>query len=115
VWKHYNLTVSTECALTLADFCNQIIHSFAWAFAGPETGGFTGLFFSSDRARRRYLYFADSELIVSLLRRVAYDDVVEQHMVRDSNGDWQIVSLVGADVRSARYEWLMTRGSRRTP
>lgn len=113
VWKHYDLNAGTAWALSLADFCNQIIHSFVWALGGYETGGLSGVFFSSDRARRNYLYFADADLILSLLRRMAYDDVVGSQMVREANGDWRVIALVGADARTARYEWLMTRGSRR--
>jgi hypothetical protein len=90
------------------EFCNQIIHSFNWTVVCREDGGLGGVFFSSDRARRKVLYFADIDLIVVLLRGVGYDDVVSMSMTREQNGDWKVTSLLGADTRTARHEWLMT-------
>jgi putative aminopeptidase FrvX len=94
--------------LTLAEFCNQIIHSFNWTVVRNEYGGLGGVFFSSDRARRKVLYFADIDLIVVLLREIGYDGVVSMSMIREVNGDLKVTSLLGADTRTARYEWLMT-------
>jgi hypothetical protein len=117
IWQNYDLGAGTECVLTLGEFCNQIIHSFNWAVVCHEDGGLEGVFFSSDRARRKVLYFACIDLIVLLLREVGYDDVVSMSMTREGNGDWRVLSLLGADTRTARYEWLMTghgRASRPT-
>lgn len=102
IWQNYDLGGGTECVLTLGEFCNQIIHSFNWTVVCHEDGGLGGVFFSSDRARRKVLYFAYIDLIVMLLREVGYDDVVSMSMTRDGNGDLEVTSLLGAE--TARYE-----------
>jgi hypothetical protein len=112
IWKNYDLQAGVECTLSLVDLCNQIIHSFNWTIACDEHGGLGGIFVSSDRARRKTLYFVDIALLIVILREVGYDDVVEMQMKRDANGQVQVVSLIGADTRTARYEWLMTSRSR---
>lgn len=102
IWQHYDLGAGTEYVLTMSEFCNQVIHSFNWTVICHEDGGLAGVFFSSDRARRKVLYFAYIDLIVMLLREVGYDDVVSMSMTRGGNGDWKVTSLLGADTRTAQ-------------
>ena len=111
IWKNYDLQAGVECTLSLIDLCNQIIHSFNWTIVRYEPGGLGGIFVSSDRARRKTLYFVDIVLFIVILREIGYDDVVEIQMKRDANGQMQAISLLGADTRTARYEWLMTSRS----
>ena len=92
IWQHYDLGDGTEHLLTLGKFCNQIIHSFNWTVVCHEDGGLGGVFFSSDTARRKVLYFAYIDLIVMLLREVGYDNVVSMSMTRGGNGDWKVTS-----------------------
>jgi hypothetical protein len=113
IWENYDLQAGVECVLSLRDLCNQVIHSFNWTIVRYEHGGLGGIFVSSDRARRKILYFVDIVLLVVILREVGYDDVVEIQMKRDTNGQMQVISLLGADTRTTRYEWLMTSRSHR--
>jgi hypothetical protein len=112
IWKNYDLQTGTECTLSLRDLCNQVIHSFNWTIVCYEHGGLGGIFLSSDRERQKILYFVYINLLIVILREVGYDDVVEVQMERDANGELQVISLLGADTRTARYEWLMTSRSR---
>jgi hypothetical protein len=102
IWQHYDLGDGTEHVLTMGEFCNQIIHSFNWTVSCHEDGGLGGVFFSSDTARRKVLYFAYIDLIVMLLREVGYDNVVSISMTRGGNGDWKVTSLLGADTCTAQ-------------
>jgi hypothetical protein len=102
IWQHYDLGDGAEHVLTMSEFCNQIIHSFNWTVCCHEDGGLGGIFFSSDTARRKVLYFAYIDLIVILLREVGYDNVVSMSMTRAENGDWKVTSLLGADIRTAQ-------------
>lgn len=108
ILDHYDLSSGAEHVLTVSEFCNQIVHSFNWTVACNESGGLEGLFFSSDRARRNFVYFAHIDLITELLLKVGYDDIVSISMHRDHNGNLIVDSIIGADTRTARYEWLMT-------
>jgi hypothetical protein len=101
IWQYYDLGAGTEYVLTLGEFCNQIIHSFNWTVICHEDGGLGGVFFSSDRAPRKVLYFTYIDLIVVLLREVGYDDVVSMSMTREGNGYRRVTSLPGADTCTA--------------
>lgn len=106
-WKNYDLD-NTECAqLSLRELCNQIIHSFTWTPVVEEDGHSLAGIMVSSRERRKHLYAVDIDEIVTALRDVGYDDVVAVQWRVGENGE-DHMRLLGADVRTAHYEWLMT-------
>jgi hypothetical protein len=83
----YNLeNPSNGHTLSLRDFCNQIIHSFAFLPCFKEEGGICGFFFSSERSKNQVLYYLELGRYVSLLLTIATDDIVHIEMVRDFIG-----------------------------
>ena len=77
----------------LREFSNQVIHSFIFTICTTQGDrGFDGLLFSSDRARREFVYFVDADSILVTFRRIAEDEIVEMHMVRDSSGKTRVTS-----------------------
>jgi hypothetical protein len=53
IWKHYNLDRGTNVEISLADLCNQFIHSWVWQISASEGDELNGIFVSSDRQRGR--------------------------------------------------------------
>jgi hypothetical protein len=106
-WDHYDFDSCEHSSLSLRQLCNQIIHSFNWVITTEEnTNALAGILVSS-KDHRKYIYFLDIEEIIAALRDVGYDDVVEICWHIDQDGHEQ-TSLLGADIRTAYYEWLMT-------
>lgn len=78
--------------LALADFYNQVIHSWVWMLSGAEEPPhlFDGIYVSSDRKRRSRVYFLAADTLVRVFRAEGHDDIVSSEMQRDSNGDMHI-------------------------
>ena len=92
-WDSYDLSAGDIAQLSLLEFSNQVIHSFIFTICTNQDGhGFSGLLFSSDRARREFVYFANADSIVTTFRLIAEDDIVEKHMVRDSSREMRVTS-----------------------
>jgi hypothetical protein len=92
-WDNYDLSAGDIAQLSLREFSNQVIHSFIFTICTNQDGhGFNGLLFSSDRARREFVYFVNADSILTTFRRVAEDDIVEKHMVRESSGEMRVTS-----------------------
>jgi nucleotide-binding universal stress UspA family protein len=92
-YKHYDMERSDTVQLTLAEFCNQIIHSWVWMISVTDDPSprFNGIYVSSDRARKRCVYFIPVGTLIRLCREIGVDDIVSMQMRRDSNGDMRIV------------------------
>ena len=93
-YEHYDMEHPESVALALAGFCNQVIHSCVWMLSATEDPPhqFDGIYVSSDRARKRHVYFMPADSLISVFRSVGSDDVALIRMQRDSNGDVQIVT-----------------------
>src|SRR5262249_40702763 len=77
-WESFDLESPVEAEVSLAFLCNQIIHSFVWAISVTEDGElFDGIFVSSDRERRKSLYFIGADLLIGLFREIGEEDIVE--------------------------------------
>jgi hypothetical protein len=100
-WESFDLESPTETQVSLTFLCNQIIHSFAWIISATEEGElFDGVFVSSDRERRRFLYFIHVDLLIGLFREVGEEDIVEMSMSADENGERYIAQVISATDRA---------------
>ncbi len=79
----YDLTRPGRDSLSLQDFVNQMIHSFVFMRSVTDEGGLAGLFFTSDRQRRKRLSLVTLEDLVSVFDQVASDDIVSGSMERN--------------------------------
>ncbi len=79
--------------LTVTEFCNQVIHSWIWMLSAAEEHPhlFDGIYVSSDRARKRHVYFIAADNLIGLFRAVGQDDIVFMQMQRDGNGDMRVI------------------------
>ena len=94
IWEHYNLDTGTDVEISLADLCNQFIHSWVWQLSASEGDEFDGVFVSSDRQRGRCLYFVSVDLLINLFRAVGAEDIATIEAQRDANGDTRILRVV---------------------
>jgi hypothetical protein len=61
---------------------------------------FDGIFVSSDRERRKYLYFIGADLLIRLFREIGEEDIVEIAMSANSSGERYISQVVSATDRA---------------
>lgn len=94
-WEYYDLESGNGITLDMTGLCNQIIHSWIWMISATMDNEFDGIFVSSDRQRRRSLYFMHVDVLIALFREVGNEDIVETTMARDSNGETQYISIKG--------------------
>jgi hypothetical protein len=100
-WESFDLESPTDAEVSLTFLCNQIIHSFVWAISVTEDEElFNGIFVSSDRERRKFLYFIGVDLLVSLFRDIGEEDIVEIAMAADSKGERYISQVISAADRA---------------
>ncbi len=92
-YAHYDMEHTQSVQLALADFCNQVIHSWVWMLSVTKEPPhlFDGIFVSSDRTRRRCVYFLAAAALVRVFRAVADDDIVSIAMLRNARGDMHIM------------------------
>jgi hypothetical protein len=94
-WEYYDFESSHDVELDLTRLCNQIIHSWVWMISATTNGEFDGIYVSSDRQRRRSLYFMHVDVLVALFRTVGNEDIVEMTMSRDENGEMRYTNIKG--------------------
>ncbi|GAA1029778.1 hypothetical protein GCM10009565_62350 [Amycolatopsis albidoflavus] len=95
IWESYNLEGGTEVVIGLSELCNQIVHSWVWVLSADElTGLFDGVFVSSDRERKKYLYFIPLGVLISLFRDAGEEDVHTIIMERDKNGNMHFIEKI---------------------
>jgi hypothetical protein len=94
-WDYYDLESGNGITLDMAGLCNQVIHSWIWMISATTDNEFDGIFVSSDRQRRRALYFVHVDVLIALFEKVGNEDIYETAMARDSNGELQYVSIKG--------------------
>ncbi|MEU2353671.1 hypothetical protein ABZ599_12010 [Streptomyces misionensis] len=95
-WDLYDLGASSDAELSLSEVCNQIIHSWVWGFAAGEDGrGLGGIFVSSDRKRRKCLYFLTIDMLIDLFRSIGEEDIYHIDMRRDENGEMHYTRIKG--------------------
>lgn len=74
----YDITSPTSDELTLAQLCNQFIHSFIFQLYEEESAGTsTALVFVSDRDRRKHLYGISLASLADTFDYVAREEIVE--------------------------------------
>lgn len=95
-WELYDLEKSRKAQLSLASVCNQVIHSWIWGFAAREDEfGLEGIFISSDRQRRKCLYFLPLDTLVELFRSIGEEEIYSVEMKRDETGEMHFTRIVG--------------------
>ncbi|MDI3424152.1 hypothetical protein [Streptomyces luteolus] len=95
-WDLYDLEKGRGTELSLANVCNQVIHSWIWGFAAGKKGnGLGGIFVSSDRKRKKCLYFMSVDMLVDLFRSVGEEDVCHIEMRRDEVAEMKVTRIVG--------------------
>ncbi|WPN57273.1 hypothetical protein [Pseudomonas sp. P9_31] len=88
--KHYNLGIATTQTLDIEFICNQVIHSFIFIFELSDTGNIGGFYLSSDKMRKRKLYFIPIATVTRLFRTVGRDYPTDQHFKRNpETGQWE--------------------------
>jgi hypothetical protein len=88
----YDLASSAPASFTLREFCNQLIHSFVFMPCMGDAGGLAGVFVTSDRVRRRRLFYFDLDAIIAVMDRVAKDDILAFVACRDARtGEMNVV------------------------
>ncbi|MFD8799535.1 hypothetical protein [Streptomyces atroolivaceus] len=95
-WELYDLEKSRKAGLSLANVCNQVIHSWIWGFAAREDElGLGGVFISSDRKRKKCLYFLATDTLVDLFRSIGEEEIYHVEMRRDAAGEMHFTRIVG--------------------
>jgi len=84
--KLYDLSRSTRLAISLRDFCNQMIHSFVFMPSMNDRGGLHGFFVASDRQKNSSVLYFDIDAFADALERVANDDIVHVETIREFVG-----------------------------
>jgi hypothetical protein len=102
--EFYDFTRATIQALTIAQLCNQFIHSFIWMIERRDVeadksapAGLAGCFVASETQRSSSIYRVSIDVLIDLLHSVETEDVVSTQMTRDSSGQWQISNRSVAD------------------
>ena len=86
--------------LKLQQLCNQFIHSFVFIhFFGDAERTWEGVGVASDRDRKKNLHYVESIVLIELIRKVAYEDIVSIGMSTDENGERYWHSITGVDLR----------------
>jgi hypothetical protein len=98
IWNHYDLGAGENVQLSLIELCNQFIHSWIWMLNGTENGKeLDGIFVSSDRGRRRCLYYVRIDVLIELFREIGSERIVDATLERDAiSGEMRITNLVAA-------------------
>ncbi|MFJ8152514.1 hypothetical protein [Streptomyces sp. NPDC094468] len=96
IWDLYDLENGRDVELSLTNVCNQVIHSWVWGFSVQEDGcGLDGIFVSSDKKRKKCLYFLSIDMLVDLFRSVGEEDIYRIEMRRDETGEMRFTRIVG--------------------
>jgi len=83
--------------LDLLFFCNQIVHSYI-LLPVREAQRFRHFLFCTDYQRNRLLFLADVEMVVKLLRKVAFDYPAHTHLeFNPKKQDYAIKNYMNAD------------------
>ncbi|MCK8483211.1 hypothetical protein MUY21_04100 [Aliiroseovarius sp. S2029] len=97
LYRFYDFETSHTVEKELYYACNQIVHSFIFAFVCSDDGKPEGILFSSDKDKDKFVNYMELDLIVRVFRRVGNDQITELTMSRDldpnkkqSTGDWTI-------------------------
>lgn len=69
----YNFIKKKNESLNIGFVCNQIIHSYIFAYYFGEDGKLEGFFFNSDKMRNEKLYLIDINEIAKLLVKIGRD------------------------------------------
>lgn len=80
-WELYDLETSQQSQLGLAQYCNQLIHSYVWSTSANEhTGLFDGVYAVSEKDRTKHLFFISAKAIVSVCRKAGGEDIKSYQM-----------------------------------
>lgn len=109
--KHYALDAPVRSQITLGHFFNQLIHSYILmrSFGDiiepveQEDGtilhglrDFNGMFVASEQERYKHVYFFSLDVITTICRKIATEDIVGVDMRRDKDGLMQITRVISS-------------------
>lgn len=69
-WELYRLDEPTPKMRTLGFLCNQIIHSFVYVINFDEDDKFSGISFSSDSEKNKWLYSIEIDRVIRIFRSI---------------------------------------------
>lgn len=109
--QHYALDTPVKTQISLGHFCNQLVHSYILMHSfddiiepveqadGTLSAGlryFNGAFVASEHERHKHLYFFSLEIITTICRKIATEDIVGINMRRDKDGLMQITRVISS-------------------
>lgn len=95
-WDLYDIAKGTRQTLSLPAVCNQLIHSWVWSLSADENSElFDGFYVSSDRERKKSLYFIGVLDWIGQCRDVAEEDIYSTRQVRGSDGQMIYTEILG--------------------
>ena len=103
IWENYDLDNGRNQAISIRELCNQIIHSWNWVISATEDSKFDGIYVSSDKGRRKFIYFINIDVLIRLLRAIGSEDVSSIEMRRDKTGEMHITRVTAAGEGAPRF------------
>lgn len=79
----YDLRRSNEESRDVIFVCGRIIHSFVFAPCQSDDGGLSGVFFTSDLDKNKFLFFITIDQVISLFSEVGNDSPSHIESSRD--------------------------------
>lgn len=95
-WDLYDIDNGHRETLSLLALCNQLIHSWVWSLSADEhTELFDGIYVSSDRERKKRLFFIAIGDLIVLCREVGNEEVYKITQVRNEDGQRVFTEILG--------------------
>jgi len=94
--RHYDLGNGSEGGLKPEEYCDRIIHSFAFSPIVGDAKSLDSFYFTSDRMRKHALWMVGLDDICNLVRRTGKDYPSSLHCIRDADDQWITWSGHGA-------------------
>lgn len=99
----YDFDSRVTARISLQRICNQIVHSYVFAIAHSDSGGFGGFLFVSDREKNRHLHFLDVDSAIALFEHVGRDYPNEVRMILNSEtDDYEVTAITHRDGELAK-------------
>ncbi|MFF1530933.1 hypothetical protein [Cellulomonas sp. NPDC058312] len=105
----FDLNGPRNASLSTLELCHQIVHSYifepAWTWDDntERLTGLKGIFFASDRERRKVLYRVEIDTLASLIETVGWEDVISVTVARDAHGLREVSATLGVGRDDPRH------------
>ena len=88
-WHKIESLYDLKCKLKenhdLVYLCNQFIHSYVFVLSYSNDEKAKGVYFCSDRERRRHVFYFSFKYLIDILKIVGTDDVTKKKLVFNSS------------------------------